>query len=231
MSDLVSIEIEHGIATVTMDDGKVNALSAAMLGAIDEALNTAEDAQAVVVLKGREGIFSAGFDMKTFTKGPAASVEMIRAGAEMILRFMRFPYPLLTACAGHAYPMGAFLMLAADARIGVTGPWKIGLNEVAIAMTLPQFGVETARHRLTPQAFSRANTGTLFTPEDAARGGYFDVLVDPSELDAAVEAEAARLRALDMPSFKATKAKINAHAIEAIEAGLEAEFGQESVTA
>ena len=112
--------IEEGIAWIRLDDGKVNALSSERLAAIDAALDEAENADAVPILIGREGIFSAGFDLRTFARGAEAGVEMVLAGANLIRRFLTFPRPIVTACTGHAYPMGAFLMLAADSRLGAS---------------------------------------------------------------------------------------------------------------
>ena len=223
MSHKARVGIEDGIARITMDDGKVNALSTEMIGAIGEALDAAESAGAVIVLRGREGIFSAGFDLPTFKRGPAATAEMLRAGAQLIERLLAFPLPVLTVCTGHAYPAGAFLMLSADVRLGVAGPWRIGMNEVAIGLTVPKFAVELARHRLTPPGFARITTGSMFSPEEALRLGYLDRVLDADELADAVQAEASRLRALDMPSFAATKARINERALHAVRAAVSEE--------
>ena len=59
---------------------------------------------------------------------------MVRLGAELALRVLSFPRPVAIACNGHAYPMNAFLMLAADIRIGTEGAFGIGMNEVAIGI-------------------------------------------------------------------------------------------------
>ena len=218
------LAIEDGIARITLDDGKVNAMSSTMLGEIDAALGAAERAGAVVVLAGREGIFSAGFDLPTFARGRDASLAMVRAGAELVARLLAFPRPVLTVCTGHAYPMGAFLMLAADVRFGVAGPWRIGLNETAIGITVPKFAVELARHRLAPPGFARIPSAALFGPEEALRLGYLDRVLAPDQLAGAVEEEARRLRALDLPSFAATKARINERALSAVRAALEEEM-------
>jgi enoyl-CoA hydratase len=219
------VEVREGIAWITMDDGKVNALSTEMLAAIGEALDAAESAGAVAVLRGRDGIFSAGFDLGTFKKGRDASLEMLRAGADLILRLLAFPLPVLTVCTGHAYPAGAFLMMSADSRLGLGGPFRIGMNEVAIGLTLPKFAVELARHRLTPPGFARISTGAMFGPEDASRLGYLDRVLAADQLEGAVAEEAARLRALDMPSFAATKPRINGSAIQAIRTAASEELG------
>ena len=224
MGEGTRLEIANGVARLTLDDGKVNALSTEMLAEIREALDAAEAAGAIVVLRGRDGMFSAGFDLKTFKKGPAETVAMLRAGAEAIVRLLTFPRPVLTVCAGHAYPAGAFLMMSSDVRFCVDGPWRIGMNEVAIGLTLPYFAIELARHRLTPPGFARLTTGALFPPDEARQFGYVDRIVAPSDAEDAVRAEVERLLALDMPSFGATKARVNEQAVRAIRAAVDAEL-------
>lgn len=224
MGSRVQIDIAEGIAWITLDDGKVNALSSEMIAEIDAALDAADAAGAVVVLRGRTGIFSAGFDLATFKRGPGPTVEMLRAGAQLILRLLAFPRPVLTVCTGHAYPAGAFLMLSADVRLGVAGGWRIGMNEVAIGLTLPWFAIELARHRLTPAGFARVTTGAMFEPEAARHFGYLDRVVEADDLPGAVREEALRLRALDMSSFAATKLRINEQALAAIRAAADGEL-------
>ena len=224
MSQKTTIAIEDGIVWITMDDGKVNALSTEMIGELGHALDAAEEAGAVTVLSGREGIFSAGFDLRTFDRGVDEGLVMVRAGAERILRLLAFPLPVLAVCTGHAYPMGAFLMLAADVRFAVAGNWRIGMNEVLIGMTVPRFALERARHRLTPPGFASITTGTMFGPEEAMRHGYVDRVLTQDSLGDAVRKEADRLRALDISSFIATKARIHDEARAAIRNALESEI-------
>jgi enoyl-CoA hydratase len=224
MAPRTRLEIADGIARLTLDDGKVNAMSCEMLAEIEAALGEVEAAGAVTVLAGREGIFSAGFDLATFARGAAAGVAMVRAGAELVLRLLAFPHPVLAVCSGHAYPMGAFLLLASDARFALAGPWRIGLNEVAIGLALPRFAVELARHRLAPAGFARIPTAAMFGPEEALRLGYVDRVLPAGELETAVEAEAQRLRALHRPSFAATKARIHERALASIREAVEAEL-------
>lgn len=224
MSDRTRLEIDEGIAWITMDDGKVNALSSAMIGELRAALDEAESAGAVAVLRGRDGMFSAGFDLGTFKRGLEATLEMLLAGAGLIERLLSFPHPVLTVCAGHAYPAGAFLMMSADSRLGVSGPWRIGMNEVAIGLTVPKFALELARHRLTPPGFARIATAAMFPPEEAQRLGYLDRVVDAGALPQVVREEAARLRGLDRSSFAGTKARMNEPVLQAIRAAVAEEL-------
>lgn len=147
--------------------------------------------------------------MKTFARGPEPSLQMVLAGVELIQRMLAYPRPIVTVCTGHAYPMGAFLMLSADVRFGVAGPWRIGLNEVAIGLTVPRFAIELARHRLMPPGVGRVSMGVMVDPDEAVRLGYLDYVASADEIDAAVASELERLRKLDWKSYEATKARLN----------------------
>jgi Enoyl-CoA hydratase/isomerase len=133
---LVTYEKSAGVATVSMDDGKVNVMSTAMLRELTTAFERAEkDGVIVILTSARQGIFSAGFDTKILARrDPQEVFEMIRLGAELAAGVLAFPRPVVAACPGHAYPMGAFLLLASDIRIGADGPYRIGLNEVDAAL-------------------------------------------------------------------------------------------------
>src|SRR5262249_9544383 len=213
---LTTLNIRDGVAWITLDDGNVNAMTLAMLREIEVQLENSTRAGGPIVVKGREGIFSAGFDLKTFARGPEASQQMVKAGIRVIERMLALPRPIMTVCTGHAYPMGAFLMLCADVRFGVLGDWNIGMNEVAIGLAVPQFAVELARYRLTPAAVMRASTGAMCKPEEAAKLGYLDYVVSAEDLDAVVYEEVQRLGKLDMKSYAVTKARLNGPVLAAI---------------
>ena len=169
MAELATYELEGRIATIAMDDGKANAFSIEMLKAVMAALDRAERDEAVVVLTGREKFFSAGFDLEVFSERPHEIVEMLTLGARLSERLLSFPTPVLVACSGHAIAAGTFPALAADLRIGVEGPYKLGLNEVRIGLTVPLYVVELARQRLTPRDYNRSLvTAATYDPE---RGG------------------------------------------------------------
>lgn len=224
MDDLVRYELSDGIATIAMDDGKVNAMSIAMLRALHGAFDRAEADRCVVLLTGREGIFSAGFDLTAFTRGREATLEMLRSGALLAHRVLAFPTPVVTACAGHAYPMGAFLMLSADLRFGAAGPFRIGLNEVAIGLTLPWFAIEITRQRLTPAYFQRSVTAAMYPPEEAAVAGFLDHVVPPDELAARSREAAIALGKLDMKAHAESKLRLRAQALDALRAAIDSEL-------
>jgi enoyl-CoA hydratase len=206
MGALVTYRMHDSVATITMDDGKVNALSLAMLTELGAALDRAAADRAVVVLTGREGVFSAGFDLPVLRGGGTPAAELLHAGFDLAARLLVFPAPVLVACPGHAVAMGVFLVLSGDYRIGSRGPYKLTANEVAIGMTMPRAAVEICRQRLTPACFNRAVViADIFPPEEAVAAGFLDRVVEPAELRAAAAAAAAQLARLDLDAHAATK--------------------------
>lgn len=230
MNQLVRYETAGSIAKVSMDDGKVNVMSSAMLKALHDALDRAQQEKSVVVLTGREKIFSAGFDLKVFAKGEAEEIyAMMRLGAELALRILSFPTPVVTACGGNAFPMGAFLLLASDVRVGTDGPFRIGLNEVAIGIAVPSFGIELARQRLTPAHFNRiVVTGEMLAPREAAVAGFLDHVVAAEELQATADTLASALTKIDLAAHAATKERVRSPAARAIRAAIDAEITLET---
>ena len=222
----IGYRLADGVATITMDDGKVNALSPRMLGELNIALDRAEADGAAVVLAGRGGIFSAGFDLAVLGDGGAAAAEMVRSGFELAARLLEFPAPVLAVCTGHAVAMGAFLLLSADYRIGLAGPFRITANEVAIGLTMPTAAVELCRARLTPAAFSRAVTlAEVYSPPEAAAAGFLDRAVDQPDLSGAVSAVTDWFARLDRGAHVATKARARRALAQAVIAAAQAEFG------
>lgn len=217
---------EGRIARIVIDDGKVNALSSAILQELHEAFTRAEQDKAIVLLSGRPGIFSAGFDLKVLMgNDPEAVHGLLKLGAELALRVLTFPLPVVAACTGHAFPMGAFLLLASDLRIGADGPFKLGLNEVAIGISVPAFGVELARQRLVPAWLHRTTlTGEMFSPHDAMAAGFLDRVVSAEDLHATAAAAAQSLTKIDLDGHAATKRRLRSSAADAVRRAIDAEI-------
>jgi enoyl-CoA hydratase len=225
MAELASYGLDEGVATIAMDDGKVNALSIEMLRAVLDCFDRAEEDGAVVVLTGREGYFSAGCDLKVFSERPDEIVEMLTLGARLSERILTFPAPVLVACGGHAIAAGTFAALAADVRIGVEGDFKLGLNEVRIGLTVPLYVVELARQRLTPAEFNRSLlTAHAYGPREALAAGFLDRLVAPDELPDAAREAATELAGLNMDAHAATKERVRGEALAAFRRAVETEL-------
>jgi enoyl-CoA hydratase len=218
----VTYEVEGSVATIVMDDGKANVLSPGMLAELGAALDRAEADGAVVVLTGREGRFSGGFDLGVINAGGPEAVGMIRGGFELAARLLAFPTPVVIAASGHAVAMASFLLCSADYRLGAAGPYKITANEVAIGMVLPYAAIEICRQRLAPAHFHRALAlAEVYSPEGAVEAGFLDRVVPPGELRRAAHDVAAGLAELDLAAHAASKARVREAALTAIRAAIE----------
>jgi enoyl-CoA hydratase len=225
MADLVTYTHNGPVSMITIDDGKVNVFSIPMLRGLHEAFDQAERDQTVVLLKGRPGCFTAGFDLRTLSGTHQDVVALLRLGATLAERILSFPAPVVVACTGHAFPAGAFLLMAADTRIGTDGPFKLGLNEVRIGLTLPWFATVLARHRLSPAHFDHAAvTGDMFDPPAAREAGLLDRVVPAADLDALARSVAEDLASLDRPAHAATKLRVRRPVLDELRAAIEAEL-------
>ena len=104
-----------------------------------------------------------------------------------------------------------------DTRISGDGPAKIGLNEVAIGMTLPVFAVELARDRLSKRYFTRAAIeAEIFSPEGALAAGYLDRIVPAGECERTAIDEARRLGQLDGRAYAGTKVALRQATVDRV---------------
>ncbi|UDY34843.1 crotonase/enoyl-CoA hydratase family protein [Dermatobacter hominis] len=219
----VTVTVTDGVAVIDLDDGKANALGFDVLAGLDAALDRAEqDDVTAVVLVGREGRFSAGFDLSVMTSGPEGARDMLGRGAELGLRFYMFPKPVVFAATGHALAMGAILLCCADVRIGADGPFKIGLNEVAIGMPVPGFAVGICQDRLALPAFTAAiQLAKVHSPDEARAAGFLDEVVPADEVRDRAIATAAELGSrLHAGPFRTTRRTVRGHVAERLSAEL-----------
>ncbi|VVM68568.1 crotonase/enoyl-CoA hydratase family protein [Pseudomonas fluorescens] len=218
MSELISYHLEDGIATLTLSNGKVNAISPDVIAAFNAALDQAVTDRAVVIITGQPGILSGGYDLKVMTSGPKEAVALVTSGSTLARRLLSHPFPVIVACPGHAVAKGAFLLLSADYRIGVDGPFSIGLNEVQIGMTMHHAGIEIARDRLNKVALQRSVVnGEMFNPQGAVTAGFLDVVVSADELQGAALAAARQLKKINMTAHKNTKLKVRKALLDALD--------------
>ena len=208
-----------GVRTLRLEHGKPNSISQAVAEELSAALAQAAEEESVsaIVLLGRDGMFSGGFDLATMGQGADAARDMVIAGGRLAMDVYGHPKPVVVGCGGHAIAMGCFLVMAGDERIGAEGAFKIGMNETAIGMTLPQFGFELARARLSKRHFDRAVVhSTIYDPAGAVEIGVLDRLVAGDRLEAEAIVAAARLGELKQPAFRNNKRRAHEKTIDRI---------------
>lgn len=222
----VSTDIQDGIALIRMDDGKANAINFAMLSALNAALDKAEAGAKAIVLAGREGRFSGGFDLKAFASfGPDDMLRLLDEGTRLLVRLYGGPLPVVAACTGHAIAMGAFIVNACDTRVGAAGEFKIGANETSNGMNLPIFAMELCRDRLSPKHLTQALVQSrIYDPEGAVEAGYLDMVVPLDKVETQAVAIAAQLAALPGSTYAVNKRAVRKTTLDRLNASIGAHF-------
>jgi enoyl-CoA hydratase len=229
---VVSTEVVGRALVATIDNGKANALSfevlAALGAALDHVVRAEENGPGALVITGRPGMLTGGFDLAVIRSGPQEAGRLVTDGGAFITRCFASPVPVVVASTGHAIAAGALLLLGADYRVGATGEFRIGLIETQIGMVLPRWAVELSEERLSRRHFQQATVGArIYDPPGAVDAGFLDVAVDPDLVRDEALAEAERLAALPASAY-AGQVKMNRGArLARLDAAVAADRGRE----
>jgi len=205
--ELVQYEVRDRVAHVTISNGKANALSPDVLAELANALTRAEDAGeaevGALLVTGRPGMFSGGFDLDVMRSGAEAAGRLVTDGGELFARMYGSPVPVLVACSGHAIAAACLLMMGADIRIGARGEFRLGLIETQLGMVLPRWAVELSEERLARRHFQDATVGAkIYDPDGAVEAGFLDWVVPAEALADAATAEARRWADLPRSAYR-----------------------------
>lgn len=232
MTDLVTYTLNGNVATIAMDDGKANVLSTAMIAELNGAFDKAEADEAIVILTGREGMFSGGFNLKEMQAGPKEAMMLTSKGSKLARRIMAFPKPVIALSTGHTIAMGAFLLLACDYRMISDGDYKIGLNETLIGMTMHNFGIEIARYRLAKNYFNRCVINAeIFNSKGAMHAGFIDRIVPAEQMPMAGAMAGQMFGQLNMTAFRGTKLRSRKAVFEILDQAISDDLDPEKIHA
>lgn len=224
MSDkLATLKKEENISVITLDDGKANVFSTKMSTDINECLDEVSKEDGCIILTGREGMFSAGFDLKTLQGGDMDQIqEMTTTGFKLLSRIFSFPRPVIAACSGHGIALGTFLLCCCDYRIGIKGDFMLGANEMRTNMVIPPPILELIKFRVAQSHKYRAVLGAeMYTFENAKEAGLIDEVVDSNILMETAFNKAKDLATMGHPSYSMTKELYIAEPLKKINDGID----------
>ena len=212
----VTLELTDTIALITLNDGKKNAITLDAIRNINTALDEAEADASAIVLAGRPGSFCAGFDLATMTSGDMEAIRALGLGGGRIAhRLYGIGKPLLAACTGHAFTIGAFWLLACDTRIGERGKFKFGFNETQMGMVLGLWSIELLKARINPMLYlPTVAQAKIYDPDGAVTAGLLDSVVDGGEAISAAMDAAAQLAQLPGKAYAGNKLGVRQAALE-----------------
>ena len=198
--------VEAGVMTLTINRvARKNSITAAMYGAMADALENAnhDAAVRVVVFQGHESIFSAGNDIGDFLNKPPSTADA------PVFRFLRgissFPKVIVAAVCGPAVGIGTTLLLHCDLvyagdNAAFSLPFvNLGLcPEAASSFLLPQL-------MGYPRAAEALLLGEPFSAETALELGLINRIVPPLEVNALAQGQALKLAAKPLGALMETK--------------------------
>ena len=217
----VRLEEADSVATIRIDDGKVNAFTEELLWSLSEALDIAVARGRAALLLGSDRCLSAGFDLAVMRNDAGARKRLVLAGLDLALKIFESPIPVVVGCTGHAIAAGTLLLLGADHVVVRDGPVKIGFNEATIGIELSPFVLELARYRLLPPAYNQILQGTLYGAEVAHLAGYVDEVTAPDDFGPPCIEVANRMAGLDPLSYRLTKEAMRSNTALALHSALD----------
>ena len=204
---LATLSHDEDVSIITLDDGKANVFSPSMISAVNKCLDDVPTEKGSIIITGRTGMFSAGFDLKIISAGDmAATKEMSLNGFKLLSRIFSFPRPVLAACSGHGIALGTFLLCCCDYRIGVKGEFLVGANEMRTNMVIPIPILELIKFRIAQPHKYRAVLGAeMYSIENAIDAGIIDEIVEADDLMDTALTKVKDLATLGHPSYTLTK--------------------------
>lgn len=214
---------DDGVLTLTIDDGKRNAFDAAAFDALVEAFDAAPPEARAIVLAGREGVFSAGLDIKVLATRERAAIHdlLVRFGRSLV-RVWTEGRPTVAAATGHAVAGGTMFAMACDHAVAADGDFAWGLTETRIDFEMPHFGLALARANVRNDRLEDLILpGAQIDAATAVEVGYADELAPADQVVARAREHAAALAELPAGAYAGTKYRLRGMAAEAVLAGLE----------
>ncbi|NIW86628.1 MAG: enoyl-CoA hydratase [Gammaproteobacteria bacterium] len=183
-------EDRDGIARLTLNrPGHYNALSEALLGELQSALDAiAEDRSVRVVILGANGkAFCAGHDLKEMRATPEQAYyeRLFQQCSHMMLSLVRLPQPVIARVHGIATAAGCQLVATCDLAVASTDA-SFAVSGVNLGLFCTTPGVALARNVPRKRAFEMLVTGQFIDAETAVDYGLVNRAVAPEELDRAV---------------------------------------------
>jgi enoyl-CoA hydratase len=213
---MITVSFDGPVATLTLDDGKGNALGTKMLHGLERALGEAERAQ-VVILRGREKVFCGGLDLpelQPFSRSAAG--EFFELFDRVHERLLAYPRPIITCCRGSAIAGGAILLCAGDVRLATPGG-KVGITESTLGFSFPLPALELVRVALGDERLTEAATlGRLYEGADRLRIGFVTEVAEAESIDARAREIAAGYAKTDVHAVAYIRHQLRRPALERV---------------
>ncbi|MDT4925374.1 MAG: enoyl-CoA hydratase [Pseudonocardiales bacterium] len=223
----VVTSVDDAIATLRIENGRMNAVDPALITDLRAALEQASPCRAVV-LTGQPGIFTAGLDVKALARMTAQQrLDFFVDFGRLILELWVLPVPVVCAATGHAIAAGTLLALASDHVVAARGDYRWGMTETRIGLELSDYAIMLVRRRVGSQhADKLLLEGFSVDPDAAVRLGIVDESADPDAVVARATCVVGELAALPPDAYARNKARLRSAAARSALADLPADIAR-----
>ncbi len=217
---MIETGVVDGVANLTLNSGKVNALDLELVTKLNQSLDQLrDDAQiAGIIVAGNSRVFSAGIDLKRLVAEPPDYLEaFLPELTRLFVQALVFPKPLVIAITGHAVAGGCVLASAGDYRV-ISDMARIGVPELRVGVPFPTAGLEIMRWAATPGSFRKMiNSGATFTGPHAVSAGLADQACPAAEVIPEAARALSEMRQVPLPVFALTKRQMRWPVVQAID--------------
>ena len=221
---------ERGVVTVTLNRPQAfNALSEAMLEALQTEFDTlaGDESLRVLIIAAAGKAFCAGHDLKEMRAAPSLDYyqRLFERCSRVMLAIQRLPVPVIARVHGIATAAGCQLVAMCDLAVASRDA-RFAVSGVNLGLFCSTPSVALSRNVARKAAFEMLVTGDFISADEAQAKGLVNRVVDAAELDAAVDALAARIVAKPRAAIAMGKALF----YRQIEAGIAAAYADAGQT-
>jgi enoyl-CoA hydratase/carnithine racemase len=228
----VNVDIRGGVAEITLNRPKVNAINERVVLELAQCLNEIrrDDTAKALILTGEGSFFSFGFDVpELYQYEKKDFTEFMLNFSDMLRNVFLFPKPVVAALNGHTIAGACILALACDYRLMVAEKAKISLNEITFGSTLFSSAVEMLRFLVgSRNASTILYSGRMYSADEAVRLGLIDKAVERGDLLNSARSIAEDYMNTDAPAFRGIKHLLRQQAADYIK-GIEKDSVREFV--
>ena len=183
---MIKVSQQDQIQILELNRPKVNAIDESLIKALNAELDKSESDNSIkgIILTGQDGIFSGGLDIiNLYEKDKEYMKSFWDLFSNLLLRIYRYPKLIFTAISGHSPAGGTVISIMTDYRIMSKGNYVIGLNEVAVGLSMPIAIGRVFQSLLGERVAEKMTlTGKLVNPDKALEIGLIDEAIDSENL-------------------------------------------------
>jgi len=183
---MIKVSQQDQIQILELNRPKVNAIDESLIKALINELDKVESDNSIkgIILTGQEGIFSGGLDIiSLYEKDKEYMKSFWGLFSNLLLKIYRYPKLIFTAISGHSPAGGTVISIMTDYRIMSKGNYVIGLNEVAVGLSMPIAIGRVFQSLLGERVAEKMTlTGKLVNPDKALEIGLIDEVIDSGNL-------------------------------------------------